>query len=673
MTSTGNNPVDFAALAQQHRAAVDETALQSFAKSLGVKVDSLKSLEIGRDRDTWVFPERDADGRIIGVLKRLPDGKKIAIVGSRRGLTMAWPLPAYAGSSPNDPILIVEGPTCTAAGLDLGFVTIGRPSATGGTEHLQPLLRDRHVVISGENDGGAGRLGADKIAQAIVGDAALVRIIYPPSDDKDLRDWAQHADRAEIETAIGEADQVQSVSVSAGKTIIERSDPIPLAEHFTEQGNAERMIARHGELLRFCDLWGKWLIWDSSRWRIDDVRRIEALGVDTIKSIYAEAAAESDQTRRQSIAKWARKSEAGHHLRQMIELARHRVPVVPGDLDADPWLLNVSNGTIDLHTGELREHRRGDLITKVAPVEYDPEATCLTFDRFIDETTSGREDVAAYLQQFLGICVTGDIAEQVLPVWFGSGSNGKNTLIDPIVAIMGDYAGKAAPELLVAKKWTTHPTEIADLFGKRLVVASETEKNQRLRVQFVKEITGDATLKGRFMRQDFFEFNRTHKTILITNNRPDVDEQTHAIWRRIHLVPFTNVVPDEKQDKELSKKLLDEAPGILAWIVRGCLSWQADGLIVPGDVRAATKQYRAECDHIAQFFDECVTLTPGAWTASSRLTDCFDQWCRENAVEPNHRELKQRLRQEHCEPRSTRQGRGWSGVGIVTDRVEIPD
>ncbi len=238
---------------------------------------------------------------------------------------------------------------------------------------------------------------------------------------------------------------------------------------------------------------------------------------------------------------------------------------------------------------------------------------------------------------------------------------------------MGDYAGKAAPELLVAKKWTTHPTEIADLFGKRLVVASETERGQRLRVQFVKEITGDATLKGRYMRQDFFEFRRTHKTILITNNKPDIHEQTHAIWRRLQLVPFTNVVHDDRQDKRLPKKLIAEAPGILAWMVRGCLSWQREGLIVPSDVVVATSQYRAECDQIAQFFDECLTLTPGAWTASSRLGETFDQWCRDNAAEPNHWEFKQRLRQQGCEPHRTHAGRGWSGVGIVTNPVQVPD
>lgn len=443
--------------------------------------------------------------------------------------------------------------------------------------------------------------------------------------------------------------------------------------HLTEQGNAERLIAGHGRDLLHCDPWGKWLVWDGHRWRVDDTREVHRRAEGTVRSIYGEAAAEQNEKHRKALAAWARKSESKHHAAAMMELAKHRVAVRPDQLDAAPWLLNVLNGTIDLRSGELREHRRKDLITKLAPFDYDPHATCPIFERFLEETTSGREDVATYLQQFLGVALTADVSEQVLPVWWGSGCNGKNTLIDPILAIMGDYAGRAAPDLLVAKKWSTHPTEIADLFGKRLVVASETEKGQRLRVQFVKEITGDATLKGRFMHKDFFGFRRTHKTILVTNNRPDVGEQTHAIWRRLQLVPFTNVVPEDRQDKRLPEKLIAEAPGILAWMVRGCLSWQREGLIVPGEVAAATSQYRADCDYLTEFCEECLTFLPAAWTSSARLAETLDRWFRDNAVEPNHRELKQRLRREGCEPRTTRQGRGWSGVAIVADRVEVPE
>ena len=233
--------------------------------------------------------------------------------------------------------------------------------------------------------------------------------------------------------------------------------------------------------------------------------------------------------------------------------------------------------------------------------------------------------------------------------------------------ILGDYAALAPPDLIVAKTWSAHPTEIADLFGRRLVVASETERNQRLRVGFVKQATGDARLKGRYMRRDFFEFDRQFKIILVTNNRPVVDELTHATWRRLKLVPFANVVPDEKQDKQLPQKLWKERSGILAWLVRGCLSWQRDGMVTPAEVVAATGEYQRESNLIGQFVEECLSFAPEFWTRSSRLSHGLEMWCRENGYEPNIRNLWQHLRQKQCEQKQTRDGRGWSGVSIVTD------
>ncbi len=443
--------------------------------------------------------------------------------------------------------------------------------------------------------------------------------------------------------------------------------------HLTEQGNAERLVQRHGDIIRYCDAWGCWLVWDGRRWAVDEVRRVEALATDTVRSIYADAAAESDKKKRERIAAWAKTSESRHHAMAMIDLAKHRLPVKPGQLDADPWLMNCANGVLDLPTGGLGPHDPKQFHTKIAPVHVDPEAQCPTFDRFLKETTCDNEHLAAYIQQMLGMCLTGDVSEQILSVWWGTGSNGKNTLYELILYIVGDYAGLAAPELLVARQWTQHPTEIADLRGRRLVVASETEKNQRLRVQFVKQVTGDGRLKGRFMRQDFFEFDRQFKLILVTNNRPIVDEQTHAIWRRLKLVPFLNTVPDECQDKTLPAKLKAEAPGVLAWMVRGCLSWQQQGLQTPAEVVEATDEYRGASDALGRFVGECLTFLPEAWTRSSELAGELDRWAKDNGVELTVCELHTRLQLEGCEPSRRQQRRGWCGVGIVSQREEVPD
>lgn len=439
----------------------------------------------------------------------------------------------------------------------------------------------------------------------------------------------------------------------------------------SDTGNAERFVSQHKHLVRYCSTWGKWLLWDGQRWSTEDQSRLFRLAKRTVRDIYKEAAGYSDPDQRKAVAKWALRSEFFRPIKSMLALAQHElgVQVAATDLDADPWLFNCDNGTIDLRTGKLRKHAQRDMLTKMSPVCFDREAECPVFMRFIRETTQTDQSLQLHLQRLLGIALTGDISEQIMPVWYGEGSNGKSTLVDVVLLILGDYGTTAPPELLVAKKWSQHPTEIADLAGKRFVAASETERGQTLRVQFVKQTTGDAKLKGRFMRQDFFEFDRTHKTVLITNNKPAVPEDTHAIWRRLQLVPFLNRVPKDEQDTHLPEKLGREVPGILAWMVRGCLDWQQHGIEPPEAIKEATADYQAEADLIGNFIDECLTITAGSglgFAPSSRIIECFDRWCVEEGADCRKPDLWARLRKLGARPGHDSSGtkRGWYGVLI---------
>lgn len=312
----------------------------------------------------------------------------------------------------------------------------------------------------------------------------------------------------------------------------------------------------------------------------------------------------------------------------MITLARSKQPTLPEKLDTDPWLLNVINGTVNLRTGKLHESRREDMITMQANVMYDPDATCPRWLKFIDEIMASDIDLVRYLQQIVGICLTGDITEQILPIFYGQGRNGKSTFLDTVTGLMGDYAGKAAPGLLTVKKQQEHSTEIADLAGRRLVVASETEEGKRLRVQLVKELTGDATLKARKMRCDYSEFQRTHKTILVTNNKPVIREPKEAIWRRIQLVPFTVQFAGEQEDTGLLVKLRAERPGILLWAIEGCLAWQQDGLLLAGEVKVATAAYKDEQNFLEEFFaDRCIRGV--AYTCSRKdMWQAYQEWAK---------------------------------------------
>ncbi len=283
---------------------------------------------------------------------------------------------------------------------------------------------------------------------------------------------------------------------------------------------------------------------------------------------------------------------------------------------------------MNLRTGELRPATPDDLVTKAIPVTYNPKATCPRWDAFIDRIMDSNADLIGYLQRLAGLLLTGDITVQELFIFHGGGANGKSVFIDTLGAMLGDYAGVAPDGFLTIRSHDEHPTEIADLCGKRLVVASETEEGSRLRTQLVKRLTGDARLKARFMRQDYFEFDRTHKLVLVTNNKPRINESTNAIWRRIRLIPFTVTIPPEEQDPHLLERLKAEWPGILSWAVRGCLEWQREGMNPPGEVLIASEEYRAESDPLADFItDFCIRGTAEVRVVRGDLFASYQSWC----------------------------------------------
>jgi putative DNA primase/helicase len=341
------------------------------------------------------------------------------------------------------------------------------------------------------------------------------------------------------------------------------------------------------------------------------------------------------------------------------------VAVQPAELDANLWTLNCSNGTIDLKGGVLLPHRREDLNTKMAPVRFDPNAEALLWLAFLDRIFGGDRAMIRFVQQSLGLCLTGDVTEEYLWIFHGEGNNGKNVLLDTVTALMGEYAAQAPPDLLTASKHGEHPTEIADLCGRRLVIASETEESATLRLQLIKRLTGDARLKARFMHRDFFEFGRTHKLVLLTNNLPVVTEGGEAAWRRLRVVPFRVIIPAAERDPKLLAKLRVEWPGILAWVVRGCLDWQTNGLVVPTVVTEATSAYRGDSDHVGRFLSDCCTLADGVWATSLALQQRYSAWCGEQGERPlTGKALGVQLRKHGCRAEKSAGQRGWVGVEV---------
>ena len=277
-------------------------------------------------------------------------------------------------------------------------------------------------------------------------------------------------------------------------------------------------------------------------------------------------------------------------------------------LDCDPFLLNVENGTIDLRTGKLRPHRADDFITKLAPIKFDPDASCPRFEAFLDQIFDGDQELIRFLQRALGYSLTGVATEQVFFLLFGTGANGKSTLMELLALGLGDYALAAPPGLLLAKKWEGHPTDLADLFGARMVITSEVKTDACWDEERIKRLTGGDTIKARRMREDFWSFQPTHKIFLSTNHKPATNDSSIGFWRRVRMIPFTVTIPEEDRDPNLLTQLKGELPGVLAWAVRGCLMWQQKGLGSCSAVDKATAAYRAESDQIASFVEECCQL-----------------------------------------------------------------
>ncbi len=403
---------------------------------------------------------------------------------------------------------------------------------------------------------------------------------------------------------------------------------------FTEGGNAERFIDLNGNDLRYCYDFRKWYQWDSIRWNPDRSGAVEVLAQEMIREMYIEAANIVSESGRKSFIAHVKKSDQAKSIRGMLEMARSRVALLPEELDRDPFLLCVTNGTVDLRTGKLREHQREDLISRVVPVIYDESATAPTWIRFLNEIFDGKSDLIAFVQRSFGYGLTGDTREQCIFIPWGKGANGKSTLLNTISDLMGDYAITAATNTFLVKNNDSIPNDVARLRSARLVIAIEVEEGKRLAENMIKQMTGGDRVSARFLRQEWFDFDPEFKPFLAVNHKPEIRGTDHAIWRRIKLIPFSVCFEDSKQDKTLKDKLQAEFPGILNWLIEGCLEWQKNGLGEPEEVRNATSAYRQEMDTLADFISECCVELDALSIQAGQLYKAYVLWIKDRGEQP---------------------------------------
>ena len=511
---------------------------------------------------------------------------------------------------------------------------------------VDPSSDDRRVVWFFRLPEGVSHLPtAANLHGAVEGVSVLAagREVLPPSvkDNVDLR-WERSVHPLFVDVAPLPGYLVEMVRNPAEARRAWTAANLPSgATPRTDYGNAERLVRRHGNDLRFCASLGGWLAWDGVRWGKDETGEVVRRAKETVRSIAVEAATSDHEESRRGLLAHSLASEKASRLTAMVNLAQSEagVPVRAEDLDADPWLLNVQNGVIDLRTGQLGPPRREALCTKLAPVAYDPAATCPVFDAFLTEVQPDPE-VRACLLRILGYSLTGVVREHIFPIHHGGGGNGKGTLRDVMLAVLGEYATEVPAALLMSKdKGDVHPTEKMVLRGARFASASETQKGRAIDEALVKLVTGGDPITARYMRQDFVTFFPTHKLWLSTNHRPVIRELSPAMWCRILLFPWSVFIPTPEQDGDLSTKLKAEAPGILRKLVLACLEWQARGVDPPKAVQAATEGYKAESDPLADFLAQRTTTEPlpgktVARAMAKQLLEAYGQWARANGSDP---------------------------------------
>lgn len=422
----------------------------------------------------------------------------------------------------------------------------------------------------------------------------------------------------------------------------------------SEDAMALAFVERHGAEFRYIPPWHKWVRWDGKKWRDYATTSVYA----TIRTMIREAVAGTKVERKNANAAFVSGVE---------RLARtdQTIVVLPEHLDADPWALNTQSGIVDLRTGLLQPHDPGALLTRITAAGMDADQGRKLWARFLADITQGDAALAAYLQRVAGYCSTGITTEDLLVYLFGIGANGKSSFAEAVASALGDYALTFSPEVLMEAKGERHPTELAQFLGARFALSSEPASNAVWNDARVKALTGDACITARFMRGDNFTFARTHKTFIIGNHLPRLNTITHAIKRRVQLVPFRAVFTPAA-GPGMREKLKAQALGaILTWVVAGAVEWQKQGTCPPAQVRQLTDEYLSDEDEIGQWLAERCERQPQASELSSRLHQDYSCWCDHNHTRcKSNKQFSEHLVSAGFERRPTMVGKCFFGLKL---------
>jgi putative DNA primase/helicase len=613
------------------------------------------------------YPYFEADGRFAYVKVRFIDKQndktfRQYALSSNGG----WVARKKAGKHPilyrlntlatADEIFIVNGEKAADRGAaELGIVTTCSPDGEGKwcAEYTKPLIGKRIRIVVDRDD--KGETHGKVVSEALARHAAEVKIIrlpgVPPKGD--LWDWIEAGGTTEQLRAL--ADGAKPVewepNPPQGSTLVENLPQVaerkfPLLEFMrNDTGNASRLILKFGDRLRYCPAMRKWLCWDERRWAVDDRGAARRLAKQAMLDYLAEATEAEDKDH----MAFAYHSLDARRIANLLTMAECELVITAAELDTHPFLINFLNGTVDLRTGQLTPHNPAHFITKLVHHNYNSRAACPLFLSVVARMMGNHPDASEpeldraermvnYLQRALGYSLTGTTEEKAVFVPFGTGNNGKTTLLSTFLLLLEEYSVLLQVDTLMARQESNNTqADLADLRGARFVMTSETEEGQRLSQGKLKRITqGMGKIKATRKYENPIEFPETHKLWMDTNAKPMIraaDDQ--ATFNRLHPIPFTVTIPPEEIDKSLPRKLLAEAEGILAWAVEGAKLWWRDGLGKPPEVVAANDEWRAENDQLGRFIEECCVVADSFSGKARQLYECYRTWAEgagENAI-----------------------------------------
>lgn len=381
-----------------------------------------------------------------------------------------------------------------------------------------------------------------------------------------------------------------------------------------------------------------WYVYDGIVWQSDE----NALAVAELAKVLADrlytfALQIKDEDTRNRYIKRVQKLQLRKHRKTMIEDAKSVHPIRMSAFDANKYLFNLENGTLNLSTLEFHEHDPKDFITKVSHINYDPDATCPRWNQFIDEVMVGRKNVGRYLQKAIGYSLSGDTSLECLFIMFGPTTrNGKTTTIETILRVMGEYGRSAKPDMLATNYFRGQSNgssdDVARLAGARFVGISEMEQKLTINASLTKQLTGNGSITARFLYEGYFEFHLQAKIFIDTNHLPNVTDRTLFESGRLKIIPFTRHFEDHEQDKTLKTTLMqpENLSGILNWCIEGYKLFKKEGLEEPEEVKTATEEYRVESDRTAQFMAQCLKKEKGSEIKACNVYNRYKDWCSEN-------------------------------------------